>query len=146
MRCPVLEMEIMGKKCPVTRCMYRSRGEDKSCRFSSVAFEDALSTEQMASLFNQDEADIQRLVETGKVRIEVACVIDAYLSTLDDVRVGTVNSREADDVKTPSVLRIFGIRSTDLPKILDQERYTQWKSRSGVDVSLQDIEALLTLR
>lgn len=146
MRCPVLEVEIMGKQCPVTRCMYRSRSDDRGCRFSSVAFEDAMSAEQIAVLFEQDEDEVRKLIDTGKMRIEVACVIDAYLSTLDDVRVGTVNSREADDVKTPSVLRIFGIRSTDLPKILDQERYSQWKSRSGADVSLQDIEALLTLR
>lgn len=139
--CPLMQIDIVMREsmCPVGRCIYRAN-KSNQCLYSLLGSNDEMTLLEVSQATKVEYAEVERLAKAGLKRIQIALAIDAYLDTLSDIRKKTVNN----DV--PSVLRIFGLHTDDLPKVLNKDRYQKWKNRSGVDITYDEIHTLLNLR
>ena len=137
--CPLIGVDIIGDKCPVNKCLYKAR-HTYECMYHKFAADSEMTHEEISNVTGVSLEEVHRLARAGLKRIQIAIAIDAYLDTLSGIRQKTVNTN------VPSVLRIFGLHTDDLPKVLNEDRYQNWKKRSGVDITFEEVSTLLNLR
>jgi len=132
MYCPLKEIEIQGSVCPV-KCLYRRK--DGACAHNELAFDEGLSEEEIAEVFQVPVEVVKKLGAEGKRKIKVAMVIDNYL--------GYAN-RGMDEVgkNEHPIFKLFNIPQDKLKTVFSRSKYEAWKEISKVDVEFDEIKSL----
>jgi hypothetical protein len=108
------------------------------CKYTQISEHDRVTTEVVAGVFDEDEVDVVRYAQRAVRKVQVALVVDAYLTYVR----GTVPVNTGDR-KTHALHMLFDVGETTLRTVLDRKRYEKWLKLSGATVPFEDVLKLL---
>jgi len=128
--CPLIEKELGAKECPV-RCQYRRT--NGSCAHNELAYDDELTPEEVAVALQVSEKDVIADSRKAIKRIQIALTIDSFLEFIGGKRI------KATDRSQPQILRMFQISKEEVKKVLDENKYEEWRKISRVGIPFEDV-------
>ena len=144
MFCYLERIELRVSQCPVKNCIYKS--SIGSCEYEKLTSDD-VSALEIAEVRNVKPYKIKAEAVEAKSKINLGLIIMRYSEYILDSfpGLGVTHTVNKDEDQIGKVLRrLFHLSDKQQDKFWEVDRFSAWKQRAGVDVSLSEIRSALS--